>query len=203
MTFKATLLSKFPPANFTFKGLDFLVDVIDVSLQAAALAESFIAGFAPILLEGFMDVVLVSVQRKDRPEADSTRSAGVRSLPRMYQSVLVGCHFRGLNSSTYVTLVLLSLRMHSLHVLTQMKLGFEQFTTPRALNTQVNVREKVISDLAFVSERPLAQVTLKPLVVVGYLVSQKLVVRVEHVAAHLTRERDVEAQISVYLFMSA
>ena len=92
MTFKATLLSKFPPANFTFKGLDFLVDVVDVPLQAAALAERFIADFAPILLEGFMDVILVAPQRSDRPEADSTRSAGVRSLPRMYQSVMFGSH---------------------------------------------------------------------------------------------------------------
>ena len=65
------------------------------------------------------------------------------------------------------------------------------------------MREKVTLGVLFPVELPLAQVTLKPLVVVGYLVSQKLVVRVEHIAAHLTRECDVEAHVSVYLFMSA
>ena len=57
-------------------------------------------------------------------------------------------------------------------------------------------------EVVFPSKLPVAQVTLKPLVV-GHLESLQLVVGVEHITAHATRERDVEAHVSVDLFMSA
>ena len=90
MTFKATLLSKFPPANFTFKGLDFPVDVVDVPLKTAALTESSIADFAPMLLEPFVDVVIVAVQQGITCKTGATLGAGVRSLPCVDQPMLGG-----------------------------------------------------------------------------------------------------------------
>ena len=57
MTLESTLLGKTPSTNKTFEGFDFLMDIRVMSLQTAALTETFATFETGVLFLTFVDVI--------------------------------------------------------------------------------------------------------------------------------------------------
>ena len=93
MSLQSTLLSKAPATNITRVSLDLLVDIVDVPLEAAALAERFIAEFTLVGLPTLVDITVVPHHRRVRSESGTAFGAGVWLLVCVYKSVLVGRFF--------------------------------------------------------------------------------------------------------------
>ena len=92
MSLQSTLLSKAPATNITRVSLDLLVDIVDVPLEAGALAERFIAEFTLVGFPTLVDIAVVSLHRSVRSESGTAFGAGVGLLVCVYKSVCV-CRF--------------------------------------------------------------------------------------------------------------